>query len=147
MKTEGGIRIPYIMRWNGTIPAGQTYKNMVSSLDVFPTAMAAASAKLPGGREYDGVDLVPFLNCEKKTKPHEILFWRRGEYFAVRRGNWKIVKLRQAPVALFDLSNDIGESNDLANKRPEILNGLMQEFDKWQSKMVEPLWEWHPKKK
>ena len=147
MKTEGGIRIPYIIQWNDRIPAGQVYTETVSSLDVFPTAMAAAKAKLPADREYDGVNLVPYVNGDNKSNPHEILFWRRAEYFAMRKGKWKIVKLRMLPVALFDLENDIGETNDLAEKHPEILDDLMQEFDKWQSNMVEPLWEWHPKKK
>src|SRR5690606_11061161 len=75
---EGGIRTPYFIRWPGHIPAGATYRAPVSHFDLFATAAAAAGAKLPGDRVYDGVDLVPFVRGEKLGRPHEVLFWRTG---------------------------------------------------------------------
>ncbi|MCX6630431.1 MAG: sulfatase-like hydrolase/transferase, partial [Candidatus Solibacter sp.] len=88
---EGGIRVPFAMQWPGHIPAGQTYRHPVVSRDIFPTFLNLAGARLPQDREYDGVDLMPYLTSKKEGAPHDILFWRAGSNSAARRGNWKLI--------------------------------------------------------
>ena len=134
---EGGIRIPFMVQWKDRLRAGQVRDEPVISLDIFATAAAAAGAKT--GRALDGVDLLPYLTGAKKTAPHETLFWRYGQNAALRRGNWKLV--RQGPeFQLYDLSNDVGETLDLAAKRPEVLRELTAAWNEMNAQMVPPLW-------
>jgi arylsulfatase A-like enzyme len=64
---EGGIRVPFAVQWKGASPAGKTYEKPVSSLDIFPTVLAASGAKQPEKQSTDGVDLVPFVTGKKVT--------------------------------------------------------------------------------
>lgn len=140
---EGGIRIPFMVQWKNRLRPGQVRHEPVISLDVFATAAAAAGART--GRTLDGVDLVPYLSGAKSTAPHETLFWRYGQNAALRRGNWKLVRQgeRNAPAAgfqLYDLSNDIGETVNLAAGRPEALRDLTAAWEEINGQMVPPLW-------
>ncbi len=139
---EGGVRVPFLMKWPGRIPAGMVCRHPVTTLDVLPTAVAAAKGELPKDRAIDGVDLIPYLKGEKEGMPHEVLFWRVGNKFAVRKGKWKLVRPRSGITALFDLSTDIGESKDLARERPEVVEKLLAEYSRWEKDKVEGLWEW-----
>ncbi|MFC1735667.1 sulfatase [Candidatus Hydrogenedentota bacterium] len=140
---EGGNRIPYIMKWPGQVPGSMVYEHPVSTLDVFPTALAAAGGRMPNDREMDGVDLMPYLAGRKEGTPHELLFWRRGDEYAVRKGDWKLVRPRKAPLGLYNLSADIKEENDLIEKRPEKVRELANEYTRWCDKMTNPLWNWN----
>ncbi len=140
MMYEGGIRIPFIAQWPRRIPAGAVYEYPVSTLDVLPTAVAAAGAALPEGRVIDGANLIPYVRGEENTAPHEILFWRMGDGMAVRKGNWKLVQFRSTSAQLYDLSADIGETNDLSQQCPAIFKELMEDYTRWQAQTVEPLW-------
>jgi arylsulfatase A-like enzyme len=138
---EGGIRIPYAVQWKGKLPAGKTYDQPVISLDISATAAAAAGAKLGGeGRSVDGVNLLPYLLGESKDMPHQNLYWRFGPQHAIRQGNFKLVKPRNEPAQLYDLAADIGEKEDLATKKPEVLAQLKQAYDAWNAELAEPLW-------
>ena len=94
---EGGIRVPFLVRWPDRLPAGATYDLPVISLDVFPTALAAAGVALPSDRVIDGANLLPHLTGELDTAPHDSLFWRFGRGGAVRRGRWKLIRLAAKP--------------------------------------------------
>jgi arylsulfatase A-like enzyme len=142
---EGGIRVPLVMRWKGKLPPDRVYEQPVISLDMFATATAAAGAKLPANLRLDGVDLLPHLTDAKVSPPHEMLFWRYGNNYALRQANWKLV--RQAPPRnatarpqLFDLSTDVVEANDLAGQRPEVVSRLQAAWDKFNAEMVPPRW-------
>jgi arylsulfatase A-like enzyme len=137
---EGGVRVPFSMRWPGHIPEGMTYDHSVSALDIFPTAMAAAARGEPtfnGPR--DGVDLMPYLTGSIDARPHDALFWRSGPNWAVRDGDWKLIHAGDRNW-LYDLAEDIGEQKNLAMERPEIVERLKSLFDRWSGEMVEPLW-------
>ena len=137
---EGGIRVPFMIRWPGRLNAGQVYDHPVICIDILATAVAAAGAKLPEDLKLDGVNLIPYMTGEKKTQPHEVLFWDYGENrYAVRKGNYKLVKMRE-DTSLFDLSSDIGESSDLKQAKPNIFNELQEHYKQWSSQMPEPLW-------
>src|SRR5262249_17386402 len=115
---EGGIHVPYFVRWTGTLPEGRVYPEPVISLDIFATALAAAGGRFPTDRVYDGVDLVPFLRGAKDGSPHDALYWRYGENLALRQGQWKLHKTANYPGQLYDLDADIGETTDLSQKQP-----------------------------
>ena len=130
---EGGIRLPYLVQWKGHIPARKTYDRPVISLDVIPTALAAAGAKPLPNYDLDGVNLLPFLKGEKTNDPHDVLFWRWRKEQAVRVGDWKLVtsqdkKSGHPKWALIDLSSDIKERNDLTAKHPEIAKDLQEKW-------------------
>ena len=136
---EGGVRVPFVMKWPAGIPKGETYTQPVSSLDVFPTALVAAGGKLPKKGVLNGVDLVPYLNGEKSGKPHEKLFWRTGSVWAARQGDWKLIYAADRRW-LYDLAKDPGEITNLAEKRPDIVEAVTASYDKWNEGNIKPLW-------
>jgi len=143
---EGGVRVPMIVRWPGKLPEGVEFEKATSSLDVFPTVCAAAGIELPAEIELDGVDLIPYLTGKNSVAPHESLFWSNGPNIAVRHGNWKLVKSHDH-VWLFDLSEDLGETNNLAKSRPEIVDQLEQAYRGWRAEMKPPAWPSKPNRR
>jgi len=145
---EGGIRVPFFVSWPGKLPAGKTYDPAVSALDVLPTACAASEAKLPEGVE--GINLLPHLNGEKAGAPHDLLAWRFGPQKAIRRGKWKLVDYRdmeaktQSGWRLYDLEADIGETRDLAAKKPELVAELSNAWNDWNARNMAPKWHGSP---
>jgi arylsulfatase A-like enzyme len=137
---EGGIRVPFMVQWPDRIPAGKVYDQPVIALDILSTAVAAAGGKLPENTKTDGVNLLPYLTGEKKSPPHESLFWRYGGQSAMRRGDWKLVMIDDKPPQLFDLAGDNGEQIDLAGEKPDVLKQLKAAYDQWNSQLAEPLW-------
>jgi arylsulfatase A-like enzyme len=141
---EGGIRVPFFVSWPGKLPAGKTYDQPVSALDILPTACAAAGARTSA--ELDGVNLLPYLSGEKTAAPHEALFWRFGPQKAVRKGPWKLVDWRDFDAKrnsgwqLYDLSSDLGETNDLAAAQPQRGAALSAAWEAWNTHNSPPLW-------
>ena len=135
---EGGIRVPYLAEWPSKISAGMTFNEPVSSMDIVPTALAAAGA--PAAEQTDGVDLMSFLNSVNVAVPHPVLFWRFHTYKAVRKGSMKLVKHLNQADQLLDLSEDPSESKNLASERPELLAQLQADLDDWERKMSPPRW-------
>ncbi|MDT0551855.1 sulfatase-like hydrolase/transferase [Urechidicola vernalis] len=137
---EGGVRVPFAMRWKGNIPEGKTYKNAVSSLDIMATIVARNNIKINKERPLDGVDLVPFLTGNKKGNPHDVLFWRKWEQnaMAIRKGNLKLVKNikdNHKDLELFDLSLDVSESNNSKVKVKQTSKELQKEWEQWNSEL------------
>jgi arylsulfatase A-like enzyme len=93
---EGGVHVPFVISWPGKLPAGGTYDLPVSSLDVFPTALALAGVPSPMNKIYDGVNLLPFLTGANTNAPNHDLFWRfgGGSQLAMRGGDYKLVRFR-----------------------------------------------------
>ncbi|MCP4312933.1 MAG: sulfatase [Bacteroidetes bacterium] len=135
---EGGVRIPFMMQWKGTIPPGQVYREAVSSMDLLPTCVALAGEKIPGN--LDGVNLLPYLTGNLDGRPHEWLFWRQGEKSAYRKGDWKTVyNPRKKQWELFNLKSDLEESADLAGDEPRKLEELLEEWNVLNSQMVKAI--------
>src|SRR4029077_4289682 len=121
---EGGIRVPFAVRWTGRLPAGNAYDQPVSALDIVPTVAAAAGISLPTDRVYDGLNMLPYLS-RQQVAPSRTLFWRwfglgqtgppgsSATIYAVRRDSLKLVQ-QGGPLRLFNLSTDISESQNLA---------------------------------
>ncbi len=140
---EGGINIPMMMRWTGKIPAGRVYNQPVISFDVFATVAALANCRLPDDRDYDGVNLLPFVLGEKpeEEKPHEKLFWRSLQHKAVRMDKWKLILDEKSKTkALYNVEEDKVESNNLAEQCADIISKLEQELRLWEQEMIAPNW-------
>ena len=142
---EGGIRVPFILQWKDRLPKGTVYRNPVISLDILPTAVAAAGGGLPETAELDGVNLLPFLEGGKGGTPHDTLYWRQGGSMAIRRGNDKVLIQPDRPPQLFNLDGDIGEKRDLAADEPGKAAKLAEELAAWSSTLAEPLWQRAPR--
>lgn len=161
---EGGVRVPFIVSWPGTIPAGRTDDRMVSSLDIVPTAAALAGAALPKGS--DGVNLLPYLAGGERGVPNPTLYWRAGPNYAIRDGRWKMWTVNKAPpgakvssgaeitpdgthatvspygqyVMLYDLKTDLGERRNRAPREPAVVAGLDAKLKAWDAGNVPPQW-------
>lgn len=144
MKTqlwEGGVRVPGILYWPGKAPAGKVSDEPAGILDVFPTFCAAAGVPVPEGVTLDGgVDLVALANRKLSTQARPLFFEfhfpQRGDVpslpMAVRKGRWKLFARHDlSAVELYDLETDIGEQNDLAGQRPEVVRPLREELRRW----------------
>ena len=135
---EGGIRVPLIVRWPGVVKPGSTCAVPVTSVDYFPTILAAAGVEPPAGRAIDGECLQPLLRQTGGLKRKSI-FWHfphyRGRivpYSIIRRGDWKLLKRYEgAPFELFNLAADIGETKDVAQEMPEKVKSLDAELTAW----------------
>jgi len=138
---EGGIRVPFCMQWEGKLPAGTRVDFPVISLDILPTALAAAGAAIPDG--LDGIDLVPHV-LGKKPGPERILHWRFLYQWAVRDTEWKLVKPKNETEMLFRISEDMCEKNDLIRTHPEIATRLRQAHEAWAATLMKPQWGWQP---
>lgn len=138
---EGGIRVPFVVQWDGQLPAGTTYTKPVSSLDIFPTVLAAAGIDGPKNLELDGVNLIPYLSGENSSAPHTQLFWRWGNHNrAIRSGDWKLVTTEGKSEMLFNLVRDPAERKDLSKDQQETVSRLKAEYEEWNSQLVEPAW-------
>jgi arylsulfatase A-like enzyme len=139
MVFEGGIRIPFIIQWKGVLPAGKVSHDPLISLDLHPTAVAAAGGEIKPEDKLDGVNVLPWLAGKTEAKPHDRLFWRFGAQSAARVGDWKLIH-RADETLLFNLAEDIGEKDDLAAKHPEKVKELQGAYDDWNAKNVPAKW-------
>ncbi|MGC4017713.1 MAG: sulfatase-like hydrolase/transferase [Luteolibacter sp.] len=141
---DGGIRVPFAMQWPGVIPAGQTYRHPVISLDLFATFIATAGIEKSPGKPLDGVNLIPFLTGKNPGRPHQTLYWKHGPAWSVRDGDLKLVggntDQPSGQPGLFDLSTDISESKDLATSRPEEVKRLHALYDTWAAQVQPTPW-------
>lgn len=145
---EGGIRVPFMMRWPGHIRAGLVYRDVVSLLDVLPTSVIAAGGKLPTDRVYDGVNLMPYLEGKESGPPHNILAWRELPLFSIRQGDWKLWESVNDKTGkygeyklLFNLKGDLNETTNLANKYPQKVNELEGLARQWAKSVTDPRWD------
>jgi len=138
---EGGIRVPFFIRWPGKIAAGRRLSMPVHHVDVFPTIAASAGATMPSDRQMDGIDLLPFAMGQTAPAGSRALFWHSGGYEAVRDGDWKL-QVSQNPrrIWLFDLASDPTEHRDLSARRPDQVKRLRAELADHDREMPKSLW-------
>lgn len=168
---EGGIRVPFCLKWPAGLPKGKVYDQPVSSLDIFTTSIAAtgndaqelvnkiAKEKIPEewqkvqnrkrpvageGWQLDGVNLISYINGNSTGNPHDKLYWRRAKAAAIRDGEWKLIRLPDRPPLLYNLSNDISEQNNMAGENQIIVEKLMKELFEWETQLAHPAWRTDP---
>jgi arylsulfatase A-like enzyme len=118
-----------------------------------PTVLAAAGIPLESAHSIDGVNLLPYLTGEASGPPHEALYWRLGVTMAIRKGDWKLVKMSadghmQDPALLSDLSgavlynlkDDTAETRSLAAARPDKVEELTADWQRWNRSLQKPRW-------
>ncbi len=140
--SEGGTRVPFCVQWKGTIPAGKDYDHPIMNLDILPTALVAAGVKIDPEWKLDGVDLMPYLTGKNETRPHESLYWRFGEQWAIRKGDWKLVAsaVDMDKPRLINLKDDVSEEKDLSAEMPDKVKELKADWDKWSAEQMAPRW-------
>jgi len=136
MLAEGGIRVPFLLRWKGTLPAGATYDKPIISLDLAATALAMAGLDRPA--ELDGVNLIPYLTKPDSAGPERELYWRFWSQSAVRDGKWKLLKASEEKTFLFDLESDAQETKDMKDEHPEIALQLEKKLEAWAQGLTPP---------
>ncbi|WP_288361069.1 arylsulfatase [uncultured Bacteroides sp.] len=131
---EGGIRIPFIARWPGRVPAGEVNDHICAFYDLMPTFCDIAGIKNYEKKYrnkekevdyFDGISFAPTLLGKKKQKQHDFLYWEFNEtnQIAVRMGDWKLIVKKGKP-SLYNLKTDIHEDNDIALQHPEIVEKM-----------------------
>jgi hypothetical protein len=148
------VRVPWFVQWKGHIPAGKVDDRPVIQLDILPTALAAAGVTPQPEWKMEGVNLLPYLTGEKSNAPHDALYWRFGQQIAIRKGDWKLVKgagenlprgaaggaATTEGAQLFNLTKDIGEKTNLAEKEPEKVKELAAAWNEWNKGNIPAKW-------
>ena len=123
---EGGIRVPLIAHWPGTVPAGQTTDHLSAFWDFVPTVAEVAGVQSP--RQIDGVSFLPTLLGKPDQQPkHDFLYWEfheRGSKQAARNGKWKLVRELGGRSELYDLQSDPGELLNVAEQNPTVVQSI-----------------------
>jgi len=129
--SDGGIKVPMLVRWPGKIKAGSETDHICAFWDMLPTFCEIGNAQCPEG--IDGISMAPtLLGNTENQKMHKYLYWENTSLGkqAVRMNKWKGIRLNvnkdgfEAPIALYDLSADIGEENDVASQFPEVVEQI-----------------------
>jgi arylsulfatase A-like enzyme len=154
MLYEGGIRIPYIFRWPGTISSGTTCSEPINSVDLYPTLLAVAGSKPPEGYLLDGTSYLGLLTGGGQGKlDRDAIFWHFPGYLgagagswrttpagAIRAGDWKLVEFFETGKReLYNLRDDLGEKNDLAATMPDRVNALYARLLAWRKAVGAPM--------
>lgn len=136
---EGGIRVPGIVAWPGSLPKGAVYHHPLSTLDLIPTFVDAAGRKPASIKGLDGVSMLPFLRGIDKGRPHQTLYWRMECRGAIRDGDWKLLRFPDRPAELFNLAEDPAEQHDLARTHPDRVKALYRKLFAWELTLERPL--------
>jgi arylsulfatase A-like enzyme len=132
---QGGIRVPFFLRWPAVVAPGKQVETIAAHIDVFPTLLEACGIALPTGLRIDGRSLLPLIRGRQPVWPERTLFtqWHRGDQpepfrnCAVRTSRYKLVDGKQ----LYDLAADPAEQHDLAASNPKLVASLRAAYEKW----------------
>jgi arylsulfatase A-like enzyme len=161
---EGGLRVPLILRWGNRLAAGDVYHHPVSALDLYATFASAAGIT---ARTEDSVDLIPFVTGKKQDAPHDYLYWRSGPTIAIRDRKWKLIRYNLTPLKtsdlnatgrldppdggwpvgspdgqltlLYDLTGDPAETENLADRHPDVVERLLAAHETWAADLAPPI--------
>ena len=151
---EGGIRVPLVVRWPGVVRPGTTTDEPVIGTDLYPTLLEATGAQPPGDYPLSGTSVLPVLNDASAELGRESLYWHFPGYLqaygpglwrtspvsVIRAGDWKLLKFYEGPrVELYNLAEDLGETIDLADQRPEKREALLGRLNDWLQARDAPL--------
>jgi arylsulfatase A-like enzyme len=140
---EGGIRIPWIVRWPGIVQPGSLCDVPIISMDCYPTLLEVAGMEIPSETSLDGESIVPLMNQTGEPKRESLYFHYPNYAFhkqnrlasAIRTGKFKLIKrYDDGSLELYDLQADIGETLSLASQLPEITNRMKKQLESWLAK-------------
>ncbi len=139
---EGGQRVPCVMWAPGRIPAGTTSDALISTIDLLPSLASLAGSELPGENRIDGIDLSATITGKPTEKREEFLYYNNGgELEGFRQGDWKLLLKKNE--LLFNLTENISESKNLASEHPEKVTALKQRMKELDAEITEharPVW-------
>ena len=140
-KFEGGHRVPFFMVFNDRLKG--TYGKLTSSLDILSTAAAAAGIDIQNLQHpLDGVNLLKYIDGSEAQPPHEQLFWRKEDMAAMRTADYKYIRVKGVGEVLYDMKDDLSETEDIKEQQPEVLNRMAKEVCLWEKGLVNPiLWD------
>ena len=144
---EGGIRVPAIISWPGTLPENEVRGQMGTGVDWFPTLAELAGIQYDAS-DLDGKSILPVIRSAEAASPHQSFYWMQGKQWAVRDGNWKLIgnprdTSDKAPITeddqlfLVDLSRDVSEMRNLADAYPEKVRKMQQMHERWEQAINE----------
>ncbi|WP_440877339.1 sulfatase-like hydrolase/transferase [Thalassotalea sp. PLHSN55] len=137
---EGGVRVPFIMKWPNKITGGSEYQYPISLLDLTPTFYGAAGGDSEKLSSLDGVDLLPYVFGKNTGRPHDVLYWKKDVRGTIRVGDWKLMRFPDRPAQLYYLPNDLKEQHDLAAAEPERVKQMFKQLFAWESTLERPRW-------
>ncbi|MBH53122.1 MAG: N-acetylgalactosamine 6-sulfate sulfatase [Opitutaceae bacterium] len=148
---DGGIRVPFAFRWTGNIEGGRDFNHLVSSMDILATIVGLTGVEIAEDRPLDGVNLIPYLKDERKGAPHDQLFWVEFDWGnnGVRSGNNKLVHFEDTKkTELYQISNDINESQNLSENNPSETKKMEEALSIWRNQLIDPIFDrlgtWDP---
>jgi arylsulfatase A-like enzyme len=154
MLYEGGIRVPYIFRWPGKIPAGTTCDQPINSVDLYPTLLEVAGAEPPANYPLDGASYCKLLTSGGKTSlSRDAIFWHFPGYLgagvgswrttpggAIRSGDWKLQEyFEDGHLELYNLRDDLSQTNNLVAKLPDKSKELQARLAAWRQSIKAPM--------
>jgi arylsulfatase A-like enzyme len=138
---EGGIRVPFFVKWKGRFEAGRVIRQPVIQMDVTATVLELAGVQTEGRWALDGRSLLPLLRGDSQSV-HDALCWSYEKQWAIRQGKWKLThafpaKGVKAPVlGLFDLEKDVAEEKDLSQEEPKRVEEMKRVWEQWQKDVM-----------
>lgn len=148
---EGGVRVPFIARWPGSIPAGKESATIASTIDFYPTFLALAQAAAPKDQPLDGVSLLPALRDPAAKLGRDTLYAHLPHYHhstpasSVRQGDWKLIEFfEDGALELYNLADDLGETKNLAQKFPDRAKALHSALKTWRKEVQAQLPQRNP---
>ena len=123
---EGGLKVPYLVRWPGKIEPASVSDHLLYYPDIMPTLADIAGAACPNT---DGLSFAPTLFGQRDQPTHPYLYWEYQGQTAVRMKQWKAYRGRNGSWELYDLSQDIEEKQNVADEHPDILKRLVAQAD------------------
>lgn len=140
---EGGYRVPMFFHWPDKITPNSNYRHPVSALDLYPTFAQMAGAAIPQEKNLDGMNILPNILDNENSRPGKTIFAMRHRAghtdLGIRKDDWKATR-NYKKWKLYNITEDIGEQNDLSGEYPELLDSLVSEGETWSRSHTEPLW-------
>lgn len=137
---EGGIRVPFLMKWPKRLPENEVYDFPVSTMDLLPTFYAAGGGEIGSDSNLDGVNLVPYVRGENKQRPHQVMFWKKETRAVIRDGDWKLIRFPDRPAELYNITEDIAEQDNRAADYPEKVKAMFKQLFAWELTLERPRW-------
>lgn len=141
-KFEGGQRVPFVVEWGNRIHRVAPFEGLTSSLDIFPTVLDAVGlSKKVARHRLDGVSLLPYLDGRKKGHPHDVLYWRKMDTRAIRKGDYQLIMTHGVDTVMYHLPTDLSEKVNLVTQHPQRAKQLIKELEQWERNDCRPpLW-------
>ena len=129
---EGGVRVPFLIRWPGRVKPGTTVREIAAAIDILPTVSSLAGVPLPGRVPLDGKNLEPLLSAKDDSWPDRMIFSHQNGQVSVRTRQYRLDNLGR----LFDMAADPSQEHDISGEKPEVTAQLVDAVAKWRAEVL-----------